>query len=271
MMPSLCNIKTCRKCATFNLPGNIHRTRCLEHKTPDMISVNKGNRPCQHSFCVREASYNFPSYATRIFCKTHALAGMVDVGMKRCSSIGCDISISNKQYRGKCMSCFVEANPDVRVFRNIKVKETEMTRFIKNTRLWPDAVYDKSILGGISMFRPDVFIDSRTHAVIVECDEHQHMKNRNPLKIHQRNLALQVDAKKPIVIIRFNPDRYVALSGIAVKSCFCTDDEGRVVVRNESVSDWNRRLQKLQEEIIHQLAQRNVSETITVVLLFFSS
>lgn len=280
-MPSLCTYRSCRKCATFNLPGNKNRLRCLDHKTCLMVSVNKGNRPCQHPFCIREASYNFPGLSTkrptpsRIFCKTHASEGMVDVGIKRCSTPGCEISVhssANKQYNGKCMTCFVDSNPTVKIFRNVKVREREMTKFIKDTCMWPNAVFDKSIIGGISMYRPDVYIDTMSHAVIVECDENQHMKirkkNKSDIEDRIRNTSLQIDAKKPIVIIRFNPDRYETANNV-VKSCFFTNDDGKVCIRDETA--WKSRLQRLREEIEIQLIPKNKMKIITVVRLFYSS
>lgn len=266
-MPSICSYKTCSRCATYNLPGNKKRLRCADHKTLGMISVNLGTRTCR--MCPIDASYNYPGNVKRLFCKAHASCGMIDVGIRRCSTKGCNVGISNTQYKGMCMGCFTRANPDVKMFRNVKVREGEMTRFIKRCLLWPKAVYDKSIIGGTSMFRPDVYIDASTHAVIVECDENQHHNRSKSLGEIKRNKQLQEDANKPIVIIRFNPDAFLKDKS-RIKSCFKMNSDGILMIRSEI--QWRARLARLKKEICLQTRPSHAPKPlIQVVHLFFST
>lgn len=261
-MSSHCRHPSCKKYATFNFRLLKKRLFCKQHAKTGMVSNHRGTRTCNQ--CSTDASYNYEGLKQRLYCKAHASKGMIDIGIKRCTTPGCLVSISNRQYKGKCRECFDLDNPNMTVFRNIKVKENSMSRFIKNTRCWPNAIYDKQIMGGRSSFRPDVFIDGPKHAVIIECDENQHAHVR--LIEAKREVQLQVDAKKPIVVIRFNPDRY-GCRGDIVESCFKTDIDGRVHVRSQK--EWNSRLNCLVKEIDKQI-KRVPTKKITVLRLFFS-
>lgn len=261
-MSSRCRHLNCDKYATFNYTTTKGRLFCKEHAPAGMVSQHRGTRTCRN--CSKDASYNYDGFKQRLFCKAHASKGMIDVGIKRCSTPGCWVSTSNSQYKGKCRGCYDDENPNTTIHRNIKVKENGMSQFLKDTGCWPDAVYDKQIMGGKSSFRPDVFIDRPTHAVIVECDEHQHARVRSGETA--REIRLQADTGKPIVIIRFNPDRFVR-KGVVNESCFKIGGDGKASVRCRKA--WNIRLMTLTNEIDRRL-DRVPSKRITVMRLFFS-
>ncbi|MEW5319396.1 MAG: hypothetical protein WDW38_010552 [Sanguina aurantia] len=78
----------------------------------------------------------------------------------------------------------------------------------------PCMVFDTSIYrsatssGSSSIrFRPDMWWDLESHMLIVEVDERQHRKYGTAAE-EQRTQQLALDANKPVVFLRFNPDEY---------------------------------------------------------------
>jgi hypothetical protein len=67
-------------------------------------------------------------------------------------------------------------------------------------------VFNKKIDNGCSKRRPDVRIECLTHTIIIEVDEKQH----NAYTCESKRLCeLFTDlGNRPLVMIRFNPDRY---------------------------------------------------------------
>jgi len=133
-----------------------------------------------------------------------------------------------------------------------------MVEALKNN--YPDIklIFDKKIDGGCSAKRPDVRIECLTHTIIVECDENKHQgyscEDKRMMEIFQ-DLG-----NRPLVMIRFNPDKYCDNSG-----CFkLTKTCGLSLIKKE----WNKRIEKLLETVNFSI--NNIPEKeVTVEYLFY--
>ena len=143
-----------------------------------------------------------------------------------------------------------------------------MEDFIKEHFQDEKIVFDKTV-GGCSKRRPDAFIDKLTHVIIIECDENQHSNKEYTNCDTKRTMELFQDLNnRPIVFIRFNPDKYINEKGIKIDSCFNTHKRLDVPVKNER--ELSLRLLKLQETIRKWLIEIPERE-ITYEYLFYNS
>lgn len=72
--------------------------------------------------------------------------------------------------------------------------------------------------------------------MIVECDENGHKSYSTSCEIAKLNETFTDLADRPMILIRFNPDKYEG------KSCF--DKDGKII-KNE----WNKRIKVLKKEL----------------------
>ena len=167
-----CDHKGCDTTPSFGYEnGKI--TRCSKHKKQEMIFKGK---TCIHEKCFLSPTYNYPGETNRLFCKFHA---------------------------DKNMICIVNSG----VHRNPDSKEKMTQDFIKNEFPSLHQTYNVGIIGGTSSLKPDIFIDLNNFSIVVEIDERQHSHKKYTLeKENSRLEILTKDARKPVTLIRFNPD-----------------------------------------------------------------
>jgi hypothetical protein len=165
----------------------------------------------------------------------------------------------------------VYSRPDIDIVRNYKTKEVAVAEFV--AAQFPDASWttDKTIAGGCSRRRPDIFADFGSHVVIVEVDEHQHDSYDCECH-HRRIMEISKDvAHRPVVFIRFNPDAYERVTdGVKVTSCWgAATATGIMCVRKSKVAEWAARVDALRQQLAYWTA--NVPEkTVEVVELFYA-
>ena len=126
---------------------------------------------------------------------------------------------------------------------------------------------DRRINGGCSRKRPDIFVDFFTHVLIVEVDEHQHKRNYDTSCEHRRQMELFEDAGNlPMVILRFNPHKYVNRSGQTVRTPWTRDGKtNKPHVKPDRKGEWQARLQVLFKRIAfwaqyHDIPDMEVTE-----------
>jgi hypothetical protein len=152
---------------------------------------------------------------------------MEDVVNKRCEHEGCTTQVRNANYKGFCLRCFVYLHPGQKVARSYKVKEQHVIDALAKGDLGLPAgvvpTCDKRVdgTGGCgSGRRPDWLADLGTHSLIVEVDEEQHAGYDTTCET-KRLMQLFGDlGDRPLVVVRFNPDDYVAACGRRVPSPF---------------------------------------------------
>jgi hypothetical protein len=137
------------------------------------------------------------------------------------------------------------------------MKENYIYQFLKEK--YNDLIVHNKI-SGCSGRRPDFLIERYTHTIIIECDEDQHSgyscENKRTMEIFQ-DLG-----SRPIVFIRFNPDKYDDCK----TTCFEFDKNNRIIV-NEN--EWKKRQDSLVTQIEYYM--NNIPEKeVTTHRLFYS-
>jgi len=190
-------------------------------------------------------------------------------GSQLCKSTFCE-TYKNKKYNGYCSRCYIHLFPNEPISRNYKTKEYAVLEFIKNTypgHIW---VNDKTIEGGCSKKRPDIFLDLLTHSIIIEIDENQH-KTYNNCELKRINLLFEDLGDRHIVFIRFNPDDYLDKDNNKITSCWSIDKNGLSSVKKSKKNEWEQRLNTLKNTVDEVLCNDNIDITnpITYINLFY--
>ena len=171
----------------------------------------------------------------------------------------CDFMyVANGQYKPYCFKCYCYLNPDEKIPVRFKQKQHYIRDKIKEK--YDDFIYDKPIDGGCSKKRPDFLFDQKTHSTMIEVDEIQHDYHGYSCE-NKRIMSIFKDlAKRPLVVIRFNPDEYDNKKG-----CFSFDKKNRLVVNEE---EFDVRMEKLLEVLKYHL-ENIPDKELTIIKLFF--
>ena len=192
-------------------------------------------------------------------------------GCALCKSSFCETyKNKNKKYNGYCTRCYIHLFPDEPISRNYKTKEYAVLEFIINNYPEHTWINDKSIEGGCSKKRPDIFLDLLTHSIIIEIDENQHRDYDN-CEIKRINLLFEDLGDRHIVFIRFNPDDYLDKDNNKISSCWSIDRNGISSIKKTKRKEWDNRLDTLKNIVDRYLNmdEINVSEPITNQHLFY--
>jgi hypothetical protein len=248
-----CEHEDCRKKPVFNF-ADIHRGRfCKEHKQAEMIDVL--SIKCQEPGCLLRPAYNVSGVKRPILCSTHKKDGMIDVISKRCLTPMCDI-IVNDSSRDHCSRCTAYLFPDRP--SNFKTREMKLKEYL--IAQYPDKTitHDKSV--ECHLYRPDFVFDMGSHTIVIELDENQHKSYDTSCDNKRLVSIFQGLGSRPMVLLRFNPDRYETTGG-----CFRKD--GSIVGKG---NEWITRTSSLKSRIDHWLAAQPERE-ITIEHLFFDT
>jgi EsV-1-7 cysteine-rich motif len=238
----------------------------------ECLGVKVANNVCTEPGCTTSACYGIKNgKASR--CAQHAANGMTNIVSKRC--IECDDTIVTKnRYDGRCLRCMVYLFPDQPVCKGYKTKEKHVGNFITEQHISNDIIrsyritFDKSVTGGSSRRRPDIMLDIGTHVVIIEVDENSHNTKAYCSCDNKRIMELFEDVKRrPMVVIRFNPDKYKDHLGVSHPSCFGRHASLDVPIIKHKI-DWEFRLKLLGEQLLEH-SSRVPEKEITVMHLFF--
>ncbi len=268
-LPEMINIldKKCIKCnnkiPSCNYYGEKIALYCGECKLTDMVNImSKKCIRCNNKY----PSCNYYNEKKALYCEECKLEGMFNIKSKRCKTYNCNLFIK-KKFKGYCLRCFIYKFPESKIIRDYGTREAKVTEFIKKEFKNLNITYNKTIDGGCSKNRPDIFIDCLTHSVIIEVDENQHKaKSYTPECEIQRVNNLFTDlADRPIIFIRFNPDSYTNSKNKLIKSCFEYTEYKGLPKANKTLQS---RLNKLNKEI-----ERNIKiipdTNITTIKLFY--
>jgi hypothetical protein len=194
---------------------------------------------------------------------------MVDVIHKTCNNEWCNIIVSNNKYDGYCLHCFKNMFPEDKRVQNNKTKEYSVVDFVKTNYSTYDWVKDKTIQGGLSRRRPDLFLELNNQVVIIEIDENQHIDYDCSCE-NKCMMELSQDVQhRPIVFIRFNPDDYTS-GEKKITSCWGANKNGICVVKKTKQTEWSDRLNALKSQIDYW-TQNNTEKTIEIIQLFYDN
>jgi len=156
--------------------------------------------------------------------------------------------------------------PDKPVARNYKTKEKYVIDYLSVEFPYQKLICDKRITGGDSYKRPDILLDLSSHSIIVEIDENQHT-NYDCSCENKRIMQLSSDLKyKPIIFIRFNPDKYFDASNNLIESCWKIDGNGISCIKNKI--EWGNRLLVLKQQIIYWI-NTPTDKMIEIIQLYY--
>ena len=226
--------KWCKKCKPETAVDVINK-KCECGKS-NAIYGNLGDKHKDAKWCAN--------------CETKPETAVNVVG-KICISDHCDTTIKYDGINntGYCMGCFSQKFPESKLVRFVRCKELAVVRAIYQRFAKHDfaqiMVNDRRIQGGCSQKRPDICIDLATHVLIVEVDEFQHLQGDYSCE-NKRMMELFEDGqRRPIVFLRFNPDKYTNAFGCTVPSPWTKTEGGEPRIDPKRKHDWRKRLIKL--------------------------
>ena len=162
---------------------------------------------------------------------------------------------------GFCIPCFSVKYPEINLPRRYKLKENHMVESLKDH--FPDVKFhfDKTVKDGCSRRRPDVRIEKFIYTIIIECDENRHL-GYDEICDNKRTMEIFQDlGDRPVIFIRFNPDKYTE-DGETIPSCF----DGTNLKKRE----WNKRIKELVKTINKYYTLDEIPEKeITMEYLFY--
>jgi len=168
-------------------------------------------------------------------------------------------------YKPYCSHCYYHLHPDVTKPTKYKDKEWYIHDFLRDNLNDIQFRHDLPIDNGCSRRRPDWFHDCLTHSLIIEADENKHQGYTCENK---RIMELFEDlGNRPLVVIRFNPDKYRDLDNKIVESCFYYDNPVSITLRIRE-EEWNQRSKKLLETIKYHI-ENIPDKEFTEIKLFF--
>ena len=262
------------KISCYNEPGNLRGIFCVKHKSAGMVNV-KATKCIWKSedgsglTCDKQPAFNEPGKSTAIFCAKHASAGMEDIKSARCKTLNCTTRVSAKKYSGYCYRCFIYEFPDNKVVRNHKTRERAVADFVRAS--YPDLTitFDRPVADGCSRRRPDILMDMGEYVVITEIDENQHQAYDCSCENKRLMQLFQDCGNRPLVMVRFNPDRYYDQRERPIASCWgYTKEKGLCVVKPNKAAEWAARLATLKTTLDLVFSQPPTKE-VDAILLYY--
>ncbi len=249
-----CQMPDCKSHATYGLKSRTP-SHCSKHgKELGLLCLTY--KLCQEVDCQTSAAYG-PEGGKPLFCAQHGRPrGMTDVVNHRCKN-GCGTMSHRNKYDGNCVRCFMFLHPDKPVSRDWKTKETHLRQHISelagtHERLKGLQLTFDRALGGCSRRRPDALLECLSHAIVIECDENQHSNESSYPCENKRMMEIYQDiGHRPLVMIRFNPDKYVDSEGIETSSCFQYSKKEEVPLPQKKT--WKARLNVLTAQILESV------------------
>ena len=212
-----CIIDDCNNRARYNEQGEKGAKYCSEHKLYNMKDNSK--KICIEENCNNEAHYNFKNNNNGIYCNLHKKDNMCSNKVKTCKDDNCltDAYFGTKEdpkqycvtHKKDKMYNFHNQSEEYYndIENNCLNKEKIVKVFLENNNI--KFKYNKKIKDSKDNYKPDFLLEYENHCIIVEVDENQHKRshyyNNNEIS---RNISLQTNLNKPLLLIRFNPDYY---------------------------------------------------------------
>jgi hypothetical protein len=303
----LCIVCNKRRC-NFNIPSETRGIWCAECRPPHTIDVFHKKCQCgkhQASFCDKDTSirkyctsckpkdaestgkkcqcgkvpvFGFPEKRA-MYCKTCRIPGTVDLNHKKCLTEFCETRPNpKKECKGYCMRCFIHLYPDVEISRNYKVKERhvidalllQLKKYLENKyELSNDQIFrDKQIPGSCSKRRPDIMFDIGSHWICGENDEDCH-KDYDTTCENKRTMELYTDmGNRPMILIRFNCDKYIKKDGTIEKSLFrICKRTGMSIIADKN--KFNERIDTFAKMVSEYIIGQPPEKAITTEYLFY--
>jgi EsV-1-7 cysteine-rich motif len=250
LVSAMCIHEGCEKYASFNFKGEKDVLYCKNHKKEGMILVRV--RYCAEPKCTTVPVFNFPGSKHGKFCLQHKEPGMVDVENPRCKTPMCGLH-TPKDYCARCTAYMFPDQPS-----HFKTREMKLKEYLQATYPDKDLTHDKHV--ECHRYRPDFVFDMGSHTVVIELDENQHRTYDTSCDNKRLMSIFQGLGSRPMVMVRFNPDRYDDVPG-------CFKKDGQLTGNGQ---EWKKRTGQLKERIDFWFNTEPKRET-TVEHLFFDT
>ena len=245
-----CLHEGCETSASFNFKGEKERLYCSKHKKDNMISVF--GPWCAEPECSIIPVFNLPGTKRGVLCSNHKKDGMEDVKNPRCKTPMCDLHTPN-EYCARCTAYIFPDKPSRFKTREMKLKECLTAQYPDKT-----IVHDKRV--ECHLYRPDFVFDMGSHTIVIELDENQHRAYDTSCDNKRLMSIFHGLGSRPMVMIRFNPDKYDSTPG-------CFKKDGQLSGQGK---EWKLRTEKLKSRIDFWISSQPERE-ITMEHLFFDS
>jgi hypothetical protein len=248
---------TCKECGGSSLcEHNRQKSTCKECGGSSVCEHNRQKYTCKECGGSSVCEHNRQK-STCITCKPE----------KACKLCKYVYIHSRSKYKPYCANCYHHLNPDEEIPKRQKTKEIYFDNYLRTTFDTEDVEFkfDRQVDQGCSRRRPDVRIERFTHSIIIECDENQHIgyscENKRMMEIFQ-DLG-----SRPIIFIRFNPDKYTNKEGKQIEGCFRKNKSGYLSIDKK---EWSNRCSILKENIL--MSMKNIpTKEVTKIQLFYNS
>lgn len=275
--------KSCEECLKKTLcEHNNNKYRCTECNGPKVYKVKlceHGSRPYNCKLCHGGGICEHGTRRNRcLICKGSQTCGH---GKQKCRCKICDgrdlckgplcENRANPQYEGHCLFCYVNLFPDKTNVRNYKTKERTVVDSILEKFPDYDWVLDKRVQDGCSKRRPDMLLDLGDKVIIIEIDENKHDTYDCTCE-NKRLMELSLDLDhRPMIMIRFNPDKYTTFDGVEVKSCWKLHRKtGVISIDTKKKDEWEDRLKALKLVIEYWAEEaEDTDKMVEIVELFY--
>ena len=184
--------------------------------------------------------------------------------------ISCEMNIGNPKFDNYCYNCFKNFFPNDKRCKSNRLRKQNYIHenIIMNNELFKENLYSYDIQIDSecsSRKRPDWMFDMGIYSIILECDEDQHTGKNYTSCDSKRDMELMIDlGNRPIIFIRFNPDKYTSKRKTKVKGCF---NEKTYIVRK---TEFNKRSKKLIKVLTKWIEYNDIPEKeVTTEYLFF--
>ena len=126
-MPVICKINGCKKEAEYNIPTEVKRLYCGEHKTNIMINVKV--KRCIEIGCMSYRVYNYPLETKPLYCNLHKKDNMINIKKMKCIESGC-LKQPNTNFSTESKPLYCSINKKDNMI-NIKFKKCIETNCLK--------------------------------------------------------------------------------------------------------------------------------------------
>ena len=205
--PSLkiCVEPNCKTIASFGKEGSDLAEFCGTHQKAGYTNIK--SKRCVERDCTTLASYGLPGYSIER-CASHKLDGMIlHPSRAKAEKKACDYCQAEIHYAEKfCSGC----KQYQRTGKTVKLHEKELAIKYLLDELKIPYIHDRPIDNKCSKKRPDFFIQTEWGAIILEIDEHRHIRqtyNCDCEITRMRQIYMDVGTER-VLFIRYNPDKY---------------------------------------------------------------
>jgi hypothetical protein len=204
------------------------------------------------------------------YCNKYLIVNNSNLKYKKCKSEWC-VSCINPRYDGYCAYCYSNLFPNNGKTTAYKTKEREVVNYVKEKLSYYDWICDKRVMNGCSKRRPDMLLDLGFQVMVIEIDENQHIDYDCTCE-NKRLMELSQDVgHRPIIFIRFNPDKYYNENNQLITSCWSfSKGQNSICVPRNKKKEWIQRLKSLIEQTKYWI-ENKTEKTIEIIQLYYDS